>query len=143
MGAGAGEARASTSSMACSGLKTHGKMAMVVRSEADGLQRYLHLGTGNYNASTARIYDDFCLLTAVPNLAPMFPNSSTCSPGIQNRIRFASCWSRRSPCAALCRANRARDSHQQEHGNGRLIFKFNSLVDPEYSRCSTAPPRRE
>ena len=48
------------------GLKTHAKVVMVVRREPDGLQRYLHLGTGNYNASTARIYEDLCLLTCRP-----------------------------------------------------------------------------
>ncbi len=44
-------------------LKTHAKIALVVRKEADGLHRYVHLGTGNYNATTARIYEDLCLLT--------------------------------------------------------------------------------
>ncbi|MDX1995617.1 MAG: polyphosphate kinase 1 [bacterium] len=44
-------------------VKTHAKIAMVVRKEGDGLRRYIHLGTGNYNASTARLYTDLGLLT--------------------------------------------------------------------------------
>jgi polyphosphate kinase len=45
------------------GLKTHAKLALVVRREEDGIRRYLHLGTGNYNPSTAKLYEDFGLLT--------------------------------------------------------------------------------
>jgi len=45
------------------GLKTHAKLALVVRREEDGIRRYLHLGTGNYNQSTAKLYEDFGLLT--------------------------------------------------------------------------------
>jgi polyphosphate kinase len=52
------------------GLKTHCKVLLIVREEADGtLRRYCHLGTGNYNPSTARLYEDFGLLTADPTVA--------------------------------------------------------------------------
>jgi len=51
-----------------SGLMTRAKLALVVRKEEDGIRRYLHLGTGNYHPSTARIYEDFGLLTCDPVL---------------------------------------------------------------------------
>src|SRR5271167_1519962 len=50
------------------GLKTHAKLALVVRREEDGIRRYLHLGTGNYNQSTAKLYEDFGLLTCDPDI---------------------------------------------------------------------------
>ena len=50
------------------GLKVHCKIALIVRREQDGIRRYLHLGTGNYNATTARLYTDFSLFTCDPDL---------------------------------------------------------------------------
>ena len=50
------------------GYKTHAKMILVVRREADGIRRYVHLGTGNYHASTAKLYTDFGLLTCEPDI---------------------------------------------------------------------------
>lgn len=50
-------------------VKTHAKVALVVRRERDGVNRYIHLGTGNYNASTARMYTDLGLLTCNPEIA--------------------------------------------------------------------------
>ncbi|AWB91183.1 RNA degradosome polyphosphate kinase [Aeromicrobium chenweiae] len=62
------------------GLKTHCKLALVVRDEPDGLRRYAHIGTGNYNPKTARLYEDFGLLTADPeithDLTDLFNNLS-------------------------------------------------------------------
>lgn len=51
------------------GLKTHAKLAMVVRNEPDGLRRYVHFGTGNYNAKTAGMYEDIGIFTCNPELA--------------------------------------------------------------------------
>ena len=48
------------------GLKTHSKCTLIVRDEPDGLRRYAHIGTGNYNSSTARLYEDVGLLTCDP-----------------------------------------------------------------------------
>ena len=50
-------------SMVCVGLKTHSKITLVVRREEDGIRRYVHLGTGNYNDSTAKLYTDCGILT--------------------------------------------------------------------------------
>jgi polyphosphate kinase len=50
------------------GLKTHSKLALVVREEADGMRRYAHIGTGNYNPKTARVYEDLGLLTSDPDV---------------------------------------------------------------------------
>ena len=58
------------------GLKTHCKLAMVVRDEPDGIRRYVHIGTGNYNPKTARMYEDYGLITAHEGSAR---TSRTCS----------------------------------------------------------------
>ena len=50
------------------GLKTHSKCTLIVRDEPEGLRRYAHIGTGNYNSSTARLYEDFGLLTCDPQI---------------------------------------------------------------------------
>ena len=50
------------------GLKTHAKIALIVRKKEDGIRRYVHLATGNYNASTARVYTDIGLMTSRPEI---------------------------------------------------------------------------
>ena len=77
------------------GLKTHCKMALIVREEADGsLRRYCHLGTGNYHPTTARFYEDFGLLTADPavgeDVTSLFNHLTGYSrPGSYNRLLVA------------------------------------------------------
>ena len=51
------------------GLKTHAKALLVARREGDGVRNYVHIGTGNYNAKTARLYEDFGLFTTDPDIA--------------------------------------------------------------------------
>src|SRR5207302_274221 len=114
------------------GLKTHAKIALVVRKEADGLRRYVHLGTGNYNATTARIYEDLSLLTCRPeigadasalfNLLTGYSRQSSYS-----KLLVAPLGIRKG---MIERIEREIALHL-EHGNGHLVFKMNSLVDPQ------------
>ncbi len=64
------------------GLKTHAKMMMVVRNEGDGIRRYVHLGTGNYHPSTAKIYTDLGLLTCRPEITDEVAETFNCLTGV-------------------------------------------------------------
>jgi polyphosphate kinase len=117
------------------GLKTHTKVALVVRKEADGLRRYVHLGTGNYNATTARIYEDLCLLTCRPEIgadASLLFNALTgyARHTTYEKLIVAPLYLRQ---AILERIEREIRIHQ-EQGNGYLLFKMNALVDPAIVR---------
>ena len=114
------------------GLKTHAKAAMVVRKEEDGLRCYVHLGTGNYNATTARIYEDLCLFTCRPDIGADVTNLFNMLTGYSRqrsyrKLLVAPIGLRRSISECIEREIQL----QKEHGNGRLIFKMNALVDPE------------
>ena len=81
------------------GLKTHAKIILVVRKEADGIKRYVHLGTGNYNDNTAKLYTDMGLMTATTSSVAMLRRSSMCCPVIRTR-RYGTNWLwLRSDCA--------------------------------------------
>ena len=113
-------------------LKTHAKIALVVRRERDGLRRYVHLGTGNYNASTARIYEDYALLTCRPafgeDASSLFNALTGYARGMRyNKLLVAPDTLRPG---LLARIEREIERHQVT-GHGRLLFKVNSLVDPE------------
>src|SRR6266566_4754336 len=117
------------------GLKTHAKIALVVRKEADGLIRYVHLGTGNYNATTARVYEDLCLFTCSPEIgadASDLFNSLTgySRQSSYHKLLVAPVSLRQAIVERIEREIRV----QEEHGHGRLIFKVNALVDPEMIR---------
>ena len=113
-------------------LKTHAKIALVVRKEDNGLQRYLHLGTGNYNASTAKIYEDLGLFTSEPHLGAdatnLFNSLTGYSRGTTYTTLLVAPTELRPKFMQL--VEREIQQHEQ-HGNGRLIFKFNALTDPD------------
>jgi polyphosphate kinase len=111
-------------------LKTHAKVCLVVRREPEGLMRYLHLGTGNYNPVTARIYSDIGFLTADPELAAdasLLFNSLTgySAKDSYDKLLVAPGEMR---CLILARIQREVTRHQEE-GGGHIAFKMNSLVD--------------
>jgi polyphosphate kinase len=114
------------------GLKTHAKIALIVRKEQDGIRRYVHLGTGNYNATTARIYTDLGLLTCNPELgadaSDLFNYLTGYSTQSIYRRLLVGPISLRS--SLLERIEREIMVHGAK-GEGRLIFKMNALVDAE------------
>lgn len=114
------------------GLKTHCKLSLVVRQEADGLRRYCHVGTGNYNPKTARLYEDLGLLTSDPevgqDLTRLFNQLSGYAPKSRfNRLLVAP----RSVRSGLIERI---DAETRAHLEGRpawVRFKVNSVVDEE------------
>ncbi len=114
------------------GLKTHAKITLVVRREANGLRRYVHLGTGNYNAATARVYEDLGLLTCQENIGRDVTALFNSLTGYSRQNSY-----HQLLIAPVClragiveRINREISLHMQ-YGHGRLIFKMNALTDPE------------
>ena len=111
------------------GLKTHAKVALVVRREADGIRRYVHVGTGNYNPKTAQIYEDVGLLSADPELGSDVAELFNFLTGYSRQRRFGRLLvapvGLRSNIIRMIRREAARP------GGGRIILKVNSLVDPE------------
>ena len=112
------------------GLKTHCKLALVVRDEPDGLRRYAHIGTGNYNPKTARLYEDFGLLTADPDishdLTDLFNNLSGFAQDFSyRRLMVAPAGLRHGIIERI-------DTEIAHHAAGRpagIRLKVNSLVD--------------
>jgi polyphosphate kinase len=113
------------------GLKVHAKLCMVVRREKEGIRRYMHLGTGNYNATTSRIYTDFGLFTCDKetgwDVANLF-NFLTGYARIEQyqKLLVAPVTLRKGIIERIDREI----SRHREKGDGHLIFKMNALVDP-------------
>ncbi|MFZ4584710.1 MAG: RNA degradosome polyphosphate kinase [Acidimicrobiia bacterium] len=109
------------------GLKTHSKILLVVRQEADGIRRYCHIGTGNYNPKTAGIYEDLGLLTSDPELGADLTELFNHLTGYSHQTSLAEVIVAPTRMRiALLERIRA-----QSNSNGRITLKMNSLVDPE------------
>jgi len=114
------------------GLKTHTKIVMVVRQEQDKIRRYVHIGTGNYNHKTAKLYTDLGLLSACPDLGAdltyLFNFLTGYSRQQSYRQLLVAPVNMRKRFLELIR----REIEQANQGKtGRIVAKLNSLVDPE------------
>lgn len=113
------------------GLKTHSKIALVVRKEEDGIRRYVHLGTGNYNDSTARLYTDCGIFTCKDSIgedatAVFNMLSGYSEPMSWNELAVAPYWLRTKFLKLIKREMR----YAKEGAEARIIAKMNSLCDP-------------
>lgn len=113
------------------GLKTHSKITLVVRREEDGIRRYVHLGTGNYNDSTAKLYTDMGMFTckrpygedatAVFNML-----SGYSEPLVWNKLALAPLWLRDKFLSLIHRE----EENAKKGRPAKIIAKMNSLCDP-------------
>ena len=114
------------------GLKTHCKIALVVRREEDGIKRYVHLGTGNYNDSTAKLYTDCGMLTCQDSYgedatAVFNMLSGYSEPAAWNKLVVAPLWLRDTFVALINREI----AHAKDGKEAAIIAKMNSLCDKE------------
>ncbi len=110
------------------GLKIHTKTTLVVRDEPDGIRRYCHIGTGNYNSKTASTYEDLGLLTADPEIGDDLTQMFNFLTGYGHGAEYGNLL-----IAPLTLRSTLRDLIRQEMeaGDGRIVLKLNSLVDAE------------
>ena len=115
------------------GLKTHAKCTLVVRQDDDGLRRYCHIGTGNYNSKTARLYEDVGFLTCDPRVGADVTQLFNHLTGYSRAVQFQS---------LLVAPRELRTSlldlieHEMTFGSdGRITAKLNSLTDPEMAEA--------
>ncbi len=114
------------------GLKTHAKLLMVVRREHDGLVRYVHMSTGNYNASTARVYTDIGYFTVDPDIGSDVADLFNSLTGYSRKQHYR----KLLVAPGEMREQMIRMIHREiavhrRHGGGYLAFKMNQLVDPD------------
>ena len=113
-------------------LKTHAKAILVVRREGDGVRHYVHIGTGNYHPTTARLYTDFGLFTTDERIGA----------DVADLFNFLTGYARpRGYRKVLVAPSHLRDgildeiqrtiAHHREHGDGRIAMKMNALVDQQ------------
>jgi len=111
------------------GLKTHAKVCLVVRREGSGIRRYAHLGTGNYNSDTARLYEDLGLLTADQQIGNDVADLFNLLTGYSRQRGYG-----RLLVAPIALRERIVEMIRQQMTlgtEGRIVLKLNSLVDPQ------------
>ncbi len=112
------------------GLKTHCKLSLVVRQEPDGLRRYCHIGTGNYNPKTARLYEDLGLLTCDPKIGEDLTRLFNQLSGYAPRTRFKRLLvAPRSLRSGLVEQIENEVAHHEAGRPAAIRFKLNSIVD--------------
>ncbi|PJK05705.1 polyphosphate kinase 1 [Lysobacteraceae bacterium NML91-0268] len=118
------------------GYKTHAKMLLIVRREAEGLRRYVHLGTGNYHSGTARVYTDIGLITADPGIGAdvhqIFQQLSGLAPVVQLQRLLQSPFTLHTGMLERI----AREAANARAGKpARIIAKMNALNEPRVIRA--------
>jgi polyphosphate kinase len=114
------------------GLKTHSKVALVIRKEGEGIRRYVHLATGNYNAVTAQLYEDIGMFTCDEDIGADATDLFNYLTGYSKQTEY-----RKLLVAPVNLRQRLEHLiereiiHQKENQNGHLIFKVNALVDEQ------------
>ncbi|MEP7104320.1 MAG: polyphosphate kinase 1 [Chloroflexota bacterium] len=109
------------------GLKTHAKVLLVVRQEDDGIRRYVHIGTGNYNARTAGTYEDIGLLSCDAGLGADVSDLFNHLTGYSRQRRFRELMV--APTGV--RTGMLKLIAREAKRGGRIVIKVNNLVDPE------------
>jgi polyphosphate kinase len=112
------------------GLKTHTKTALVVRQEHDGIRRYCHIGTGNYNERTARLYEDLGMLTCDPEVGADLTQLFNYLTGFARQERYRTLLVAPGPMRPRL-ADLIANEAEAPAGTGRITLKMNSLVDTE------------
>ena len=118
------------------GLKTHAKVCLIVRREPEGIRRYVHLGTGNYNVVTSRIYTDLSYFTCDPAISRDVSDLFNSLTGYSRKNSYSKLLVAPTTLRQqlLDRIERETCRHR-EHDDGYIAFKMNSLVD---TRCIQA-----
>ncbi|MSW43397.1 MAG: RNA degradosome polyphosphate kinase, partial [Actinobacteria bacterium] len=112
------------------GLKTHSKLSMVVRNDGDQLRRYCHIGTGNYHPKTARLYEDFGLLTCNPVVGDDVSNLFNVLSGYSLHTEYARLLvAPHSVRSGLIERIEREIEHHREGRPARIRLKCNALVD--------------
>ena len=109
------------------GLKTHAKISLVVRREAGGVRRYAHVGTGNYNPVTARLYEDMGLLTADAEIGADLTDLFNLLTGYSRQRQYR----RLLVAPEYLRPEMVDLIRGQAREGGRIVLKMNALVDPD------------